>query len=120
MVPEEAHPYICQNREQCVVCNGPNEEEPLYCVSCKVGWTLQPVEGEESAGYCQPDNFEEILPEEAHKYLCQNRGGCKTCNAENPLLCDECNDEWTLQELEGEEGEGTGQGYCVPDNLAVL
>ena len=117
MVPEEAQPYLCKNREQCKTCN---PEMPLYCDECNDEFTLRKVEGEESGGYCTPDNLEEILPEEAHKYLCQNRGGCKTCNAENPLLCDECNDEWTLQELEGEEGEGTGQGYCVPDNLADL
>ncbi len=77
---------------------------------------MQELEGEESGGYCIPDNLEEILPEEAYPYLCQNREQCKTCNDENPLYCDECNELWTLQELEGEESGG----YCAPDNLAEL
>jgi hypothetical protein len=41
------------------------------------------------------------LPEEASDYLCENREGCKTCNADDPLYCDECNDGFTLQQLEG-------------------
>jgi hypothetical protein len=44
---------------------------------------------------------EDNLPEEASGLLCENREGCKTCNVDDPLYCDECNDGFELQKLEG-------------------
>ncbi len=51
-----------------------------------------------------------MLPEEASGLECENREGCKTCNTDEPFFCDECEDDFTLQKLEGQE-----YGYCTPD-----
>jgi hypothetical protein len=52
------------------------------------------------------------IPEEASGLLCENRENCKTCNADDPLYCDECNDGFMLQKIQDYE-----YGYCLPDDM---
>ncbi len=58
--------------------------------------------------YCIPLTIPDDLPEEASVLLCQNREQCKTCHAVNPLYCDECIDDFTLQKVQEEE-----YGFCT-------